>query len=166
MAETLGRAHGEGPARTVLSVGRANVPHAILAAGGMDDADYVDACTVRTDRASERTPEEWARVVLEQTPTGRWAPILWHLLGLRLGPSGSAQYVQGWRIADDGDNWIRAETSSWYMTGHAVALVEGDHLSIALFLRYDHPIAALIWRPVGAVHRRALPVMVGQAVRR
>jgi len=152
---------------TVASVvGMGNVSGAIREAGAMDDADYVDACIAQTPDASEHTAEEWARVVLEQTPTGRRAPLLWHLLGLRLGPSGSAQHVQGWRIADRGESCIRVETSSWYMTGHAVALVDGDQLSIALFLRYDNPIAALIWRPVGALHRRGLPLMLGEAVRR
>jgi hypothetical protein len=148
----------------VSLVGVENVPDAVLEAGGMANPDYVDACTVPTPHAGERSAEEWARVVLEQTPTGQRAPLLWHLLGLRLGPP-SPEYVQGWRIAERGDNWIRVETSSWYMTGHAVALVDDDQVSIALFLRFDHPIAALIWVPVGALHRRGLPVMLGQAVR-
>jgi hypothetical protein len=74
--------------------------------------------------------------------------------------------VQGWRVAERGDNWVRVETSSWYMTGHAVALVEGDEVSIGLLLRFDHPVAALIWLPVGALHRRGLPMMLNQAVRR
>ncbi len=149
-----------------LSVGVANVRDPILDAGAMDDADYVDSCTVRTGRAPERTAEEWARVVLEQTPTGRGAPLLWRTLGLRLGPAGSPDHIQGWRIAERGDNWIRVETSSWYMTGHAVAFVDDESVSVALFLHYDHPVAALIWVPVGALHRRGLPVMVEQAVRR
>jgi hypothetical protein len=147
-------------------VGVAELPEAIRAADTLERVDYADHCTVEVAGAADRTPEEWARVILEQTPTGRRAPLLWRLLGLRLGPSGSAQHVQGWRIADRGESWIRVETSSWYMTGHAVALVDGDQLSIALFLRYDNPIAALIWRPVGALHRRGLPVMLRQAVRR
>jgi len=166
MAETMERARAPERRAITMVVGMANVADAIRKAGGMRDADYVDACTARTPRAPERTPEEWARVVLEQTPTGKQAPILWHLLGLRLGPPGSPDHVQGWRIVDNGASWITAETSSWYMTGHAAVVVDADSISVALFLRYDHPFARLVWSVVGPGHRRALPVMVGQAIRR
>jgi hypothetical protein len=37
-------------------------------------------------------------------------------------------------------------------------------VSLALFLRYDRPIAALIWAPVSVVHRRALPKLLEQGV--
>ena len=103
--------------------------------------------------------------MLEGTPTGRSAPILWRLLGLRLGPRPSPDHVQGWTIADRGASWIRLETSSWFMTAHAVAHVADEQLSLALFLRYDRPIAALIWAPVSVLHRRAVPVMLHQAVK-
>ena len=125
--------------------------------------DYVDLCTVTTSEATDKSPEDWARAALEGTPTGRSAPSLWRLLGLRLGPRHSPDYVQGWKIADRGDNWIRLETASWFMTAHAVVHVDEAHVSVALFLRYDWPIAALVWRPVSIIHRRAVPAMLRQA---
>ena len=86
----------------------------------------------------DRSPEQWARAVLEQAPLARRnARLLWRLMGLRLGPPHSPDHVQGWRIAARGDNWIRVETASWYMTAQAVCLVEEGHVSLSLSLRYD-----------------------------
>jgi hypothetical protein len=145
-------------------VGLRNIPDAIRSLDTFDNPDYVDLFSVTTRRATERSPEEWARAVIERTPLGRSARSLWRLLGLRLGPPHSADHVQGWKIADRGDNWVRVETASWFMTGHAVVRVDERHVSVALFLRYDRPPAALVWLPVGALHRRAVPAMLRQAL--
>jgi hypothetical protein len=51
------------------------------------------------------------------------------------------------------------------MTAHAVVQVEDLQVSVALFVRYDRPIAALIWPPVSVMHRRAVPVMLREALR-
>ena len=145
-------------------VGLDNVPKGIRRLGAMVSPDYVDLSTV-TIGATDKSPEEWARAVLEETPTGRSAPFLWRALGLRLGPPNSPGYVQGWKIADRGDDWVRIEAASCFMTGHAVVQLDDRQLSVALFVRYDRPIAALIWPPVSVVHRRAMPVLLRQALR-
>jgi hypothetical protein len=145
-------------------VGLDNIPDAISSLDTLASPDYVDLFTATTSGATDRSAEEWARVALEETPTGRSAPDLWRLLGLRLGPTPSPDYVQGWRIADRGGDWIRIEATSWFMTAHAVVQVDDRHVSIALFVRYDRPIAALIWPPVSVMHRRAVPVMLRQAL--
>jgi hypothetical protein len=150
---------------TVLTaVGLSNIPETIRALDTLVSPDYVDLFTAPAGGAADRSPEEWARAVLEHTPTGRSAPVLWRSLGLRLGPRPSPEHVQGWMIADGGDDWIRIETSSWFMTAHAVLHVADGQLSIALFIRYDHPVAALVWTPVSVLHRRAVPVMLRQAL--
>jgi hypothetical protein len=90
---------------------------------------------------------------------------VWRALGLRLAPGPSPDHVQGWRIAARGGDWIRLEAMSWFMTAHAVLHVEDGRLSIALFLRYERTIAALIWPPVARMHRRGVPAMLRQALR-
>jgi hypothetical protein len=147
------------------AVGVGNVPEPIRRLEPLADPDYADVFTAPTSGAADRSGEAWARAVLEQTPVGRSAPRLWRVLGLRLGPRPSPHHVQGWRIADRGDGWIRLEASSWFMTAHAVVLVDDGRLSLALFLRYERAIAAWIWPPVSVVHRRAVPVMLRQALR-
>jgi hypothetical protein len=146
-------------------VGLTNVPDAIRCLDTLARPDYVDLVTATTSGATDTSAEEWARTVLEDTSTGRSAPRLWRLLGLRLGPTPSTDHVQGWRIADRGDDWIRMEASSWCMTAHAVVQVADGQVSVALFVRYDRPIAALIWPAVSVMHRRAVPVMLRQAMK-
>jgi hypothetical protein len=150
----------------VTAVGLSNVPEAIRSADTLARPDYVDCFTATAIGATDKSAEEWARALLEDTPTGRSAPSLWRLLGLRLGPIPSTDYVQGWKIADRADDWIRIETTSRFMTAHAVVRVDDGQLAIALFVRYDRRIAALIWPPVSVMHRRAVPVMLRQALKR
>jgi hypothetical protein len=151
---------------TVLTVvGLSNIPEAIRGLDTLASPDYVDLFTASTNGATDKSAEEWARATLEDTPTGRSAPSLWRFLGLRLGPTPSPDCVQGWKIADRGEGWIRIETASWFMTAHAVVQVDDGHVSVALFVRYDRPIAALIWPPVSVMHRRGVPVMLRQALK-
>jgi hypothetical protein len=152
---------------TVTScVGVHDVPGSVRALGTLAEPDYVDLFTVTTPHAGDHWPEEWARAVLEQAPLARDnARRLWRLIGLRLGPPGSPDHVQGWRIAARGDRWVRLETASWYLTAQAVCLVEDGHVSVSLALRYDRPrpVGALVWAFVSGPHQRALPVMLRQA---
>jgi hypothetical protein len=145
------------------TVGLRDVPSAIRRASRLSDPDYVDVFTITTNEV--RSPEEWARTALEHTPTGRSAPILWQLLGLRLGPRPSAEHVQGWNITGRGEDWIRIEAASWFMTANAIVKVDDGQVSVALFVRYDRPIAAVIWPPVSVMHRRALPALLCQALK-
>jgi hypothetical protein len=151
-------------AKVVTVVGLANISEEVRSFAALEHANYVDLFTATTDLAADWSAEQWARAVLEDTPTGRSAPVLWRLLGLRLGPTPSTDHVQGWKIADGGDGWIRIETASWCMTAHAVVTVQRPRISLALFLRYDRPEAALIWPVVSALHRRGVPVMLRQAL--
>jgi hypothetical protein len=147
------------------AVGVRNVPEPIRRLEPLADPDYADVFTLLTSHATERSGEAWARAVLEQTPIGRSAPRVWRALGLRLGPPSSPHHVQGWQIADRGEGWIRLETRSWSMTAHAVVHAEEGRLSLALFLRFYRAVAALIWLPVGRLHRRGVPPMLRQALR-
>lgn len=148
-------------------VGLEHVPEPIRSLHGLDRVDYVDLSTVQTTEATNWPAERWARAVLEEGPAARrFAFIPWRvLLGLRLGPSYAPGYVHGWRIAAGDDDWIRLEAASWLMTCIAVAHVADDHVSVALFVRYDHPIAAGWWTVLSPVHRRAMPVILRQGLR-
>jgi hypothetical protein len=147
------------------AVGEQAVPEVVRSLTTLTQPDYVDLFTITTPRAMDWSAEEWARAILEQAPVARHnARRLWRLLGLRLGPPNSPHHVQGWSIAGQGNDWIRAETSSWYMTAQAVCHVEVDRVSISLALRYDQPVARLVWAVVSGPHQRAVPVMLRQAV--
>jgi hypothetical protein len=146
-------------------VGASDVPEAVRSLTTLGPPDYVDLFTVTTPLAATRSAEEWARAVLERSPLAdRHARRLWRVIGLRLGPPGSPDHVQGWKIAARGDHWVRLETGSWYLTAQAVCLVEAGQVSLSLSLRHDRRIAALVWAPVAGPHQRAVPVMLRQAV--
>jgi len=147
-------------------VGASAVPEVVRSLSTFAEPNYVDLFTVTTPRAAGASPEEWARAVLEKAPLSqRNARVLWRLMGLRLGPRNSPDHVQGWKIAARGDNWIRVQTGSWYLSAEAICLAEDATVSVSLSLRYDRPIAALVWAVVSGPHQRALPVMLHQAVR-
>ena len=140
------------------------IPATMRAAAAMPDADYVDLSVLAADDATDWSPEEWARAVLEEGPSvRRFGFIPWRvMLGLRLGPWPSPDTVHGWTIAGRGDDWLRLETASWLMTCHAVVHVADGQVSAALFVRYDNPVAAPWWSLLSNVHRRAMPVILRQ----
>jgi hypothetical protein len=141
------------------------IPEAIRAVGGMDRPDYIDVFTVTTNGAAEATPEQWFRTALEEV-AGRGGQFIWRgVLGLRLKSQPSIERVAGWKIADRGKDWIRLEASSWFMTAHLVARLDDAMLFAGTFIRYDHPIAPLIWVPASSVHRRTMPGLLVKTVR-
>ena len=142
------------------------IPAAISALSGMDRPDYVDVFTVMTNGATEAKPEQWFRTALEDV-AGRGGQRIWRgVLGLRLKSQPSTEQVAGWKIAERGEDWIRLEASSWFMTAHLVTQLDDGQLSAGTFIRYDHPIAPLIWVPMSAVHRRLMPSLLVKTVRR
>jgi hypothetical protein len=147
-------------------VGVEHVPEPIRSLRGVDRVDYADLFTLHTTAATNWSPEQWARAVLEDGQAARrFAFIPWRvLLGLRLGPSHAPSYVHGWKIAATGEDWIRLEAASWLMTCHAVAHIAEGHVSVALFVRYDQPIAARWWPVLSVVHRRSMPVILHQGL--
>ena len=152
--------------RITGAVGVEHVPEPIRSLHGLDRVDYADLFTLHTTSATDWSVEQWARAVLEDSQAARrFAFIPWRvLLGLRLSPSHAPRYVHGWKIAAAGDDWIRLEAASGLMTCHAVAHVAEGQVSVALFVRYDQPIAARWWSVLSVVHRRAMPVILHQGL--
>ena len=145
---------------------RRKIPEAIRSGSGMDRPDYVDLFTVTTDEATTASPEQWSRTAIEDA-AGVGGQFIWRgVLGLRLKARPSSERVGGWKIAARGHDWIRLEASSRALTAHLVFRLEGKQLSAGTFIRYDRPIAALLWRPASAVHRRLMPGLLRQTVRR
>jgi hypothetical protein len=141
------------------------VPEAINAIA-MAKPDYVDLFTATTSGSAERSPEDWARALVEGA-AGLSGQFVWRaVLGLRLEPRRSPDSVGGWRIADRGDSWLIVEASSWFLTAHVVLQIGDGQVSVATIVRYDRPIAALIWSPVSVIHRQAMPGLLRNAKRR
>ncbi len=142
-----------------------NIPEGIRSLGGMERPDYIDLFSVTTNGAAGASPEQWSRTAIEDV-AGRGGQFIWRgVLGLRLRSRPPTERVGGWKIAERGADWMRLEASSWFLTAHLVIRLDDEHLSIGTFIHYDRPIAALVWVPASAVHRRLMPGLLRGTVR-
>jgi hypothetical protein len=118
--------------------------------------------TVAVDGTPDRTPEHWARGLIEHAAASG-GQIVWRTMGMRLGSS--PDHIGGWKVDGRGDDWIRLETASWYVTANAVLTIVDGTVSAAVFLRYDRPIARIVCPPIMFGHRRAMPALLRRAAR-
>jgi hypothetical protein len=143
---------------------RRNVPKEIRALGSLSRIDYVDLFSVTAPAARNSSPEQWARAGID-VAAGAGGQLVWRaVLGLRLAARTSPNHVAGWPIAKRGEDWIRLEAASWFLTAHLVLQVEVDEVSMGTFIRYDRPPASIVWPRLSVIHRRAMPgLLIGAA---
>jgi hypothetical protein len=140
-----------------------NVPETIRSLSTMASHDYVDLFKVGA--AEDRSPEQWARAGVDRA-AGLAGQLVWRvLLGLRLERQSSPDHVAGWRIVGRDDDRIVLEASSWFMTAQIVIQIGDRQVSVATFIRYDRPLARLVWSAAAAGHRQAMPGLLRRAAR-
>lgn len=145
-----------------------SVPDAIRSIGALANADYADIVTAAIDQTPSTTPEQLIQAGLKGVPRGLLVliPIVQRaVLGLRLHLRPSPDHLLGWKIAARGENWMRIEAASWFLTGHVVMHVDEGHLSFASFIRYDRWPAAFVWPPVSLIHRQVALALARSAIR-
>ena len=71
--------------------------------------------------------------------------------------------MAGWRIGGRGDDWIRLEAGSWFLTGNLLVRTAGGRVSLGTFVRYDRRVGRGVWLPLSAVHRRLAPGLLRDA---
>ncbi|GGS15062.1 hypothetical protein GCM10010221_09970 [Streptomyces parvus] len=145
------------------AVGVHSIPAATRALGSLSRVDYADVFTLAGDVGTHATAEQWARALFGDVPDPVERLIWQCLLGLRLSRGRSPGTVAGWRIAERGEDWIRLEAASWFLTGNLVVRAADGQVSLGTFLRYDHPLARAVWPPLSAVHRRLAPGLLRDA---
>jgi hypothetical protein len=84
-------------------------------------------------------------------------------LGLRLAPRSSPEHVLGWAIMERGTNSITLHAQSWLLTSRLVFETNGSRLKQSTHVRYEHPIAAVLWPPVSILHRQIVPRLLQHA---
>lgn len=142
-----------------------NVPGAVRSLSTLVKQDYVDLFTVTAGAAADGSPEQWARAGVDDA-AGLAGQFVWRvLLGLRLELRPSPDHVAGWKIVDRGDSWIVLEAASWFLSAQIVFQVGGGQVSVATFIRYDRPVAALVWPPLSVGHRQAMPGLLRHAAK-
>ena len=144
-----------------MRVGTQNVPESVRALSSLPEIDYVDLFSLSTD--TNATPEQWARAIFGDVPSAK-AQVIWRgFLGLRLSRGQSAETVAGWRIAERGEDWIRLEAASWFLTGNLLVRAADGRVSLGTFLRYDRRWGQFVWPPLSVVHRRLAPGLLCDA---
>ncbi|GIH96038.1 hypothetical protein Psi01_66680 [Planobispora siamensis] len=146
------------------SVGVPNVPRSVHALGSFPDADYADRFTLSTD--VDASPERWARAMFGDVPDAAEMLIWRGLLGLRLSPGRSPATVAGWRIGGRGDDWIRMEAASWFLSANLLVQTADGRVSLTTFLRYDRWPGHAVWPPLAVVHRLLVPRVLREAAAR
>lgn len=146
------------------AVGTHNIPESVRALSSLPDIDYADQFTLLTD--ADATPEQWARAMFGDVPSVVELLIWRGLLGLRLSPGRSPATVAGWQIGDRGDDWIRLEAASWFLTGNLLVQTADGRASLGTFLHYDRPLGQVVWPPLSTVHRRLVPGLLRHAATR
>lgn len=130
---------------------------------------YAEEFATRITRRPPYTPDRWARVVYEDAPKPLRAFLRfgWRAgLGLRLGAPGSAEHVLGWRIAEVEEDAIRLATSSPLLDAELILHNTAEHAVITSKVRLRRPVARPLWAAALPLHRRLIPLMLRQAVRR
>jgi hypothetical protein len=146
---------------------RREVPEAIRSLSALAGSDYADIVTAPIDE-TPTDPDQFVKAVLKTLPRGLvlFIPFVQRVfLGLHLKLRPSPDRLLGWKIAERGENWIRIEAASWFLTGHVVMHADEGVLSLASFIRYDRRLATFVWPPVSLVHRQVAIALVRSAVR-
>ncbi|GAA0984281.1 hypothetical protein GCM10009555_057710 [Acrocarpospora macrocephala] len=142
-------------------MGTDNIPESIRALSSLSRIDYVDYFTLSTD--ADATPEQWARAMFGDVPSAA-EQLIWRvLLGFRLSLGRSPDTVAGWHIAERGEDWIRLEATSWFLTGNLLVQATDGQVSLGTFLRYDRRLGHSVWPPLSAVHRLLVPGVLRDA---
>jgi hypothetical protein len=143
------------------AVGTHEVPGSVRVLSSLPDPDYADLFTLSTD--TEAAPEQWARAMFGDVPSVAELLIWRGLLGLRLARGRSPATVAGWQIGGRGEDWIRLEAASWFLTGNLLVQAANGRVSLATFLRYDRCLGRGVWPPLSAIHRRVVPGLLHDA---
>ncbi|SCG54187.1 hypothetical protein GA0070609_2909 [Micromonospora echinaurantiaca] len=146
------------------AVGTHHIPAAVRALSSLPTIDYADLFTLRTEATA--TPEQWARAMFGDVPSVAELLIWRGVLGLRLSRGRSPDTVAGWRIDGRGDDWIRLQTASWFLTANLLVQTADGRVSLGTFLRYDRRLGRGVWPPSSAVHRRLVPGVLRAAAAR
>jgi hypothetical protein len=146
------------------------VPPDARALGTLPRIDYEDAFLVDTGPVSERTPEQWARAVLEDAPLKLRTALLsgWSALGLNLARPGSEGSVLGWPIrVSTEDVLLLGAESHIGMPAELLLRREPGGFLFSTFVHHGNPGARAIWAGVEPVHvpivRRILERASGRA---
>jgi hypothetical protein len=122
----------------------------------VEHADFACAYEITAGAGDVRSSQQWARAAWEGAPAPlRWFMAMgWRLvLGLRLGPGPSPDYILGWRIVEDRADKTECQSRSWFLNACNVFSIDDGRLVWSTLIVYERPIARVVWLPVSLLHR-------------
>jgi hypothetical protein len=134
---------------------------------GLDPIHCREAFAIDVD--TDRRPEDWSRLILEDASPGKRAAMLraWTLLGLKLAPLNADGQILGWRVLRSGaDAVVLAAESSSGLSARIVLTANPRRVVHAMVVRYDRWFGRPIWQFVAPKHRRFVKGLLGDAITR
>lgn len=141
------------PGPTTRTVSQVATPPGARALSTLPRIDYEDAFAVDTD--TQRTPEEWVRLVLQGAPprVRRRLWLGWTALGLKLGPPWSSKRVLGWNVRHSDEEFVLLAADSWLgFRGQLLFRSDPRGLLFATFVQHTNPAARALWAAITPRH--------------
>ena len=137
------------------AVRQIEVPPSARALSTLGRVDYEDAFLVEVGADRDRTPEQWARSILEDAPMALRATLLsgWSSLGLRLGSPLSDRHVLGWEVRrSTRDHVLLGARSRLGMPAELLVKRHRGKLLFSTFVQQENPAARALWAGIEPVH--------------
>ncbi|MCW2654349.1 MAG: hypothetical protein QOE41_3957 [Mycobacterium sp.] len=143
------------------------VPPAARALSTLARIDYADTFVLDTG-PDDRTPEEWARAILEGAPVTVRTKLLlgWSAIGLKLVDDRSGRSVLGWAVRSSSPEFVLLGADSRIGMPGELLFKSGHALQFATFVQQDNLVARAVWAATEPAHVRVVRQVLEQAGRR
>jgi hypothetical protein len=117
--------------------------------------DYADTFLLDISSVADRTPEQWARAVLEGAPAAvrNQCRLAWTAIGLKLDTSHSGRPILGWQVRAETPGYVLLGAESRIgMPAELLFKCERDTLLFATFVQHRNPLARMVWAAIEPAH--------------
>jgi hypothetical protein len=126
--------------------------------------DYEECFVLDVDAGEERSGEQWARAMVEDSHIRSALTWSWFALGLKLGSPRSDRLVLGWELRRSTPGYALLGAGSRIgMPAELLFKPERDRLLFATFVQHKNPVARALWAAVAPRHRRVVRHLLRQA---
>lgn len=132
------------------------------------EPDYGDAHVVATERARQRSAEEWARLIFDGAPAAARASLVagWSTLGLKLSAAPSDARILGWEVRRSTDDHVLLGAGSRLgMPAELLLVRRPEELLFATFVRQENAAMRALWAGIVPFHVRVVRQVIGRAER-
>ena len=143
-------------------------PDTLYAYCTLDRVDHVDTHLLVTDQPFAKTPEQWAREIMEGPSVAMRARLTtgWTMLGLRVHHRGR-DAIAGWPIAHRDTDYVRLQADSLLgLTGQLVTRVTEGGIEFTTFAQLDNAWARAMWARVLPTHLEIVERLLREAAER